>query len=356
MTAPVNIGVVGLDAFGTQLVRTFTDLPGARVSWLCDRSREIRKEMSDRFPEIRVSGRFNDLLTDETVDALVIATPASTHFELARRTLEADKHVFVTKPLALTNAHAQTLVELAGRQRRGLMVESLLLFHPAIRKLKELIELGHLGDVYYVDAVRQELARPGEDSSTVWDLGAHDVAVILYLTGEDPLVVSARGESHSPDGEHDLVLCRLGFLNGVSGHLHLSRLDPRSTRRLAVVGSERTAVFDPSDPTGTLTIHEKGAATTAREQSTRLGDVVAHRLAGEDSLELECEHFLTVTRSARQARDGRKEAARAVTVMSALARSLSRGGEPEPLEHDGDDRDTPVIPLLRTEREKRRWA
>ncbi len=356
MTEAVNIGVVGLDACGTELVRTFVDCPGAQVSWLCDRRREIRKAMRDRFPEIRVSGRFNDLLTDETVDAIAIATPADTHFELARRTLEAAKHVFVTKPLAQSGRHAELLVELAGRQRRGLMVEHLLLFHPAIRKLKELIELGHLGDLYYMEAVRQDLARGGREASTLWDLGAHDVAVILYLMGEEPLVVSARGESHSPNGEADVVLCRLGFLNGASAHLHLSRLDPRGTRLLAVIGSERTAVFDRSAADRALTIHERGAATSERSANTRLGDVVTVRLSDENPLELECKHFLTVVRSARQARDGRKEAARAVTALDALERSLSRGGEPEPLWHEGESRDTQVIPLLRAEREKRRWA
>jgi predicted dehydrogenase len=355
VTPPVRIAVVGLDEPGTRLARAFADRPGAHVAWLCDRRREVRRQVSERFPEIRISGRFSDILTDETVDAVAIATAPSTHFELARRSLEADKHVFVTKPLALTDAHARALVELAGRRRRGLMVEHLLLFHPAIRKLKELIELGYLGDVYYVDAARQQLMRQGSDASTLWSLGAHEIAVILYLLGEAPVVVSARGESHSPSGEPDVVHCRLGFLNGVSGHLHLSRLDPRGTRRLAVVGSERTALVDRSTPSS-LTVYERGAATSRRTSESRFGDVIGIQLSGEDSLELECEHFLTVTRSTRQVRDGRTEAARAVTVMSALARSLERGGEPEPLNREADGRDTPVIPLLRGKREWRKGA
>jgi len=351
--AQVRIAVVGLDDPGTRLTRAFRDRPGADVTWLCDRRREVRKAIGERFPEIRVSGRVSDVLTDETVDAVVIATPPSTHFELVRRTLDAGKHVFVTKPLALREAHAQALVALAGRKRRGLMVEHLFLFHPAVRKLKELIELGHLGDVYYAEVGRQELTREDTDVGTLWRLGAHDIAVVLYLLGQAPELVSAQGESHSPDGAHDVIQCRLDFPNDLMAHVRLSRLDPRQIRRLAVVGSERTAVVDPSAPAA-LTLHERGAAISRRASEARLGDVVGIQFPDERPLELACDHFLAVTRSTRQARDGRDDAARAVSVLSALARSLARGGQPEPLER-GDEgaANTAVVPLVR---DAGRWS
>jgi predicted dehydrogenase len=333
---PLTVGVVGLGYWGPNLARTFEDLPQADLRWLCDANPEIRLRIKSRYPDCHLAADIDELLADETLDAVVIATPAPTHYELATRALEADKHVLVEKPLALDGTEADELVRLADRRSRHLMVGHVLLFHPAVAVLKQLIDDGELGDVYYLYGNRQNLGKVRRDENALWSLGAHDLSVLLYLLGDEPIEVSARGECYVQPGIADMVFCYLTFATGISAHMHLSWLDPHKLRRLTAVGSKRMAVFDDMETERKLTIYEKFAIPARTEAfgeyvQVRFGDIVCPRVPNDEPLRLECEHFLATIKSPGQARASGREASAVVHVLDALQHSLDNGGVPVPV-------------------------
>jgi predicted dehydrogenase len=315
--APVSIGVAGLGPWGSRLARVLDDLPGAELHWICDSSSATLLQAKGRVRSLSSTTSFDDLLADEGLDAVVIATPPGTHAELARRAVEADKHVFVETPLALAGADADELVRGAERSGRRLMVGHVLLFHPAVRRLKELLDDGELGDVYYVSADRLGPPPSGRESNVLWDLGAHDVSAILYLLGDQPVEVSAAGDAYLQPGVTDVISASLTFATGIRAHARLSWLEPLRTRRLTVVGSRRTAVFDDTDRDRPLTVHD------GKPQ----GEIVSPRLPTEDPLRAECERFVAAIRSSQEVVAGGREGAAVVNVLEAIQRSLERDGE-----------------------------
>lgn len=354
MRTPIPVGVVGFGDRGLNLARTFDRLPGAEVRWLCDRNPEVRMAHRFGFPSAEWTADVDDLLADDGLDAVVIATPLSTHYELALRALDAHKHVFVEQPLALSGGDAQKLVDEAERRDRVLMVGNVLLFHPAVRKLKELVDTGALGDLYYLYGNRQNLGKVRPDENALWNLGAQDVAVLLYLLDDQPIEVAARGESYLRRGVPDVVFCYLKFATGISAHLHLSWLDPHKLRRTTVVGSERMAVVDDLEPERKLTIYDKRAVSDETDPysehvDVRFGDIVSPRLTADDSLRLECEHFVSKIRSQVGLESSGREGATVVEILEALQCSLDSGGLPQAFV--GGSRMSPdrsVIPLIAT--------
>ena len=332
MRRSVNVGVVGLGYWGPNVARSFAVLPDARVTWLCDESPEARARLEGRHPGARITGSFDDLLADEELDAVVIATPPSTHGALAFAALERNKHVFVEKPLTLDAREADRVVEEAARRKRCLIVGHVLLHHPAVRKLKELVETNELGDVYYLYANRQNLGKVRNDENALWSLGPHDIAVLLYLLDDEPVEVTARGDCYLQPGIPDVVFCHLRFATGVSAHLHLSWLDPHKLRKLTVVGSKRMAVVDDMETERKLTIYEKSAVvprtdTYGEYVQVRVGDIICPRLPSDEPLRLECEHFVAAIRSPSPSASSSREGAAVVHVLEALHESLDRNGE-----------------------------
>jgi predicted dehydrogenase len=349
MRTPVSVGVVGLGYWGPNLARTLDDLPQANLRWLCDTNAEIRLKLRLRYPNAEVTADFDELLDDDDLDAVVIATPSPTHGAFVQRALEADKHVFVEKPLALCGEEADRLVRFAEQRSRSLMVGHVLLFHPAVRKLKELIELGTLGELFYLYGNRQNLGKLRKDENALWSLGSHDVSVLLYLLEDQPIEVSARGEAYVQSGIPDVVFCYLRFATGISAHMHLSWLDPHKMRRLTAVGSERMAVIDDMETERKLTIYERSATPRRTETfgeyvQVSFGDIVCPRLPNDEPLRLECEHFITTVRSGKHG--GAREAAAVVTVLDALQQSLDSGGMPVPVLGAAADDLASVTPLV----------
>ena len=288
-----KVGLAGLGYWGPNLARNFDEL--AELAWLCDLSDENRERFATRFPGARMTADFDELLADEAVEAVILATPVTTHFELAKRALEAGKHVLVEKPPALTGAEAEELVTTAEEQERVLMPGHLLLYHPGVARFKELIESGELGEVLYVYGNRQNLGQIRKDENALWSLGVHDLSVILYLLEEEPVEAWARGESFLTEGVEDVVFCYLRFPSGKVAHMHLSWLDPHKMRRITVVGRDKMAVFDDMELDRKLTVYDKGPverAATYGEWVTRTGDIHSPKIANDEPLRLECEHFL----------------------------------------------------------------
>jgi predicted dehydrogenase len=321
----IEVAVAGLGYWGPNLARNFDDL--AALTWLCDLSPDLLDRFGARYPSARTTTRFDDLLDDETVQAVVIATPVPTHYELSRRALAAGKHVFVEKPPALNGAEAEELVALAEERDLVLLPGHLLLYHPAVEKLKELIDHGELGDILYIYGNRQNLGQFRKDENALWSLGAHDLSVILHLVGEEPTELWARGESFLHEGIEDVVFCYLRFPSGVAAHMHLSWLDPHKMRKMTVVGRNKMAVFDDMELERKVTVYDKGSEQRAEsygEWRTRTGDIYIPKIANDEPLRLECRHFLSLVAGDGDRIAAARDGAAVVRVLEQLQASLER--------------------------------
>jgi predicted dehydrogenase len=288
-----KVGVVGLGYWGPNLARNFDEL--AQLTWICDVSPDRLGAHDARFPTAKATADFAEMLDDPELDAVVIATPVPTHFDLARRALEAGKHVLVEKPPALTAAEAKDLRAIAQERGLTLLPGHLLLYHPGVRKLRELVESGELGEVLCLYGNRQNLGKIRKDENALWSLGVHDLSVILYLVGEEPAELWARGHAFLTPGVEDVVFCYLRFPSGKIAHMHLSWLDPHKMRKITVVGKEKMAVFDDMELERKVTVYEKAPeqpAHTYGEWRTRTGDIWCPKIPNDEPLRLECQYFL----------------------------------------------------------------
>jgi predicted dehydrogenase len=305
----IRVGQAGLGYWGANLVRNFDEL--AELTWLCDAAGERREQYGRRYPRSRVSADFDELLAAGDVDAVVIATPVPTHHDLAKRALLAGKHVFVEKPPAMRAHEMEELVALAQERSLVLMPGHLLLYHPAVQKVKDLIDGGDLGDVLCIYGNRQNLGKIRKDENALWSLGVHDLSVILHLLEEEPSEVWAHGNAFLNPGVEDVVFCYLRFPSGKIAHMHLSWLDPHKMRKLTVVGREKMVVFDDMELERKVTIYEKAPwepASTYGEWRTRTGDIFSPKIPNHEPLRLECRHFLGLVEHGpgdfREATDG----------------------------------------------------
>jgi predicted dehydrogenase len=322
---PVRVAVAGLGYWGPNLARNLAAIDGCELAWLCDASREARERMAAAFPGARATAHLDEVLGDETVDAVVLATPVPTHADLATAVLRAGKHCFVEKPLATSAADAQRVLDAAGETGRILMVGHLLEYHPAVRRLKEMIDADELGGLYYMYGNRLNLGQLRADENALWSLGAHDVSVALHLIGEEPVECVAQGVSYVRQPVQDVVFCFLRFPSGVVAHLHLSWLDPHKERRITVVGSRRMATFDDMLIEGKLTVYDKGFdedTSSWGEYIARSGDTFSPRIPNREPLRLECEHFIDCIRTGATPRSDGASGLRVVRVLEALQRSL----------------------------------
>jgi predicted dehydrogenase len=257
----------------------------------------------------------------------VIATPVPTHAELARQALRAGKHVFVEKPVALAATDAEELDALASERGLTLMPGHLLLYHPGLRKLREIVTSGDLGRLLVVYGNRQNLGKIRRDENVLWSLGAHDLSVILDLVGEEPVEVSARGESFLNPGVEDVVFAYLRFPSGVVAHMHLSWLDPHKMRKMTVVGDRKMAIFDDMELDRKVTVYDKGPqepADTYGEWLTRTGDIWSPKIPNDEPLRLECQHFLALVRGEADSTPARENGVAVVRALEELQRSLER--------------------------------
>jgi predicted dehydrogenase len=295
VAAVARIGQVGLGYWGPNLARNFDDL--AELAWLCDLDEALLERYAARHPRARTTHRYEDLLEDRSVDAIVIATPVPMHYPMAKQALEAGKHVFVEKPPAMRAHEMEELCALSSERALVLMPGHLLLYHPGVRKLKELIGSGALGDLLCMYGNRQNLGKIRRDENALWSLGVHDLSVILYLVEEEPDEVTAHGNSFLTPGVEDVVFCYLHFPSGKIAHMHLSWLDPHKMRKITVVGTEKMAVFDDMELDRKMTISDKAPwkrADSYGEWLTRSGDIHIPKIPTDEPLKLECQKFLAL--------------------------------------------------------------
>jgi predicted dehydrogenase len=317
------IGVAGLGYWGPNLARNFAEL--GVLSALCELDPALRARFAERYPRVRMHEDFAELLADDSVAAVVIATPVPTHYPLARSALAAGKHVLVEKPPAMHGAEIDELVALAAERELVLMPGHLLLYHPGVRKLKALIDGGELGEVLCVYGNRQNLGIVRTNENALWSLGVHDLSVILYLLDEEPDRAVAYGRDFLTEGVEDVVFCYLSFPSGKIAHMHLSWLDPHKMRRMTVVGREKMVVFDDMELERKVTVYEKAPwkrAETYGEWQTRSGDIFIPKIATDEPLRLECQEFMRLIEGEGDRRKVAEDGARVVRALERLTLSL----------------------------------
>jgi predicted dehydrogenase len=326
VSEPLNIGVVGLGYWGPNLARNFDRLRDSELRWVCDAREDSLERVGQQFPGARRATELDEMLADPELDAVCVATHVPSHAPVARRVLAAGKHCFVEKPLAQSLDEAEEIVEAAQEAGRTLMVGHLLEYHPGLEKLKQIADSGELGDIYYIYGNRLNLGKLRADENALWSLGAHDVSVVLRLAGgEDPIEMTAHGESYMRSGVEDVVFCYLRFASGLAAHLHLSWLDPHKERRFTVVGSKRMATFDDMELERKLTVYDKGFDQNFEsygEYIARSGDIWSPRIPNDEPLRIECQEFVDAIRKGRPPRSDGESGLRVVRVLEALQQSL----------------------------------
>jgi predicted dehydrogenase len=318
-----RVGLVGLGYWGPNLARNFDEL-GTLVA-LCDLDADLRERFAARYPNATVYSDYAEMLARSELDAVVVATPVPTHYALSKQALEAGKHVFVEKPPAMRASEMEELVALAEERGLVLMPGHLLLYHPGVHKLKELVDSGQLGDVLCVYGNRQNLGVIRKDENALWSLGVHDLSVILYLVGEAPSDAVAHGNAFLNEGVEDVVFCYLRFPSGKIAHMHLSWLDPHKMRKVTVVGRDKMAVFDDMELERKITVYDKAPeepSSTYGEWRTRTGDIFSPKIPNDEPLKLECRHFLALVQNGGAAGKEMRDGLEVVRALEMLTESL----------------------------------
>jgi predicted dehydrogenase len=329
----VKVGVVGCGYWGPNLVRNLKQAADCELKVLCDVSEERLKHMHRLYPELATTQRFADLLEDNELDAVVVATPARFHFEMAKAALLAGKHVFIEKPMARTAAECEELNEIAHKQGLQIMIGHTFLFSPAVRKMKEVIDAGDIGKVQYIAARRLNLGLFQKDINVAWDLAPHDISIILHLLDDKPQSVSCTGSSHVTRGIEDVTMMYLSFAKSRCAFVHNSWLDPKKVRQMTVVGSQRMIVYDDTEPLEKLKIYDARVVVPPHYDtfaeftySYHYGDAYIPYIKQDEPLKLECNHFLDCVReNTRPITDG-KLGLEVVRILEASGQSLKHNG------------------------------
>ena len=327
-----SVGVVGMNYWGPNLARNFARLKDCDLRWLCDLDERLLERHASAYPGVQTTTDLDEMLADPKLDAVIIATSVPTHAALALRALDAGKHCFVEKPLALTASDARAVSDRAAERGLTLMVDHLLVFHPAVVHLKALIDEGRLGSVFYLYGNRQNLGIVRPDENALWSLGPHDISVMIHLAGEVPIEAQATGQSYLQPGVEDVVFGLVRFASGVIGHLHLSWLDPHKIRRMTVIGDEKMAVFDDMETERKLTLYDKGPIPRTDSYGeyiqVRSGDIWIPKIPSDEPLRLVCQHFVDAICDGTAPISGGAEGVAVVEVLEAMTRSLAESGRP----------------------------
>jgi predicted dehydrogenase len=320
-----SIGMVGAGRWGGNWIRTLSALPGTQLRWVCDVSPASLDRVKQQFPHVQTTTQLDDLLHDKTLDAMVIATIAPTHFNVASRALSAGKHVLVEKPMTLTTTDAVALTELARRLHRVLMVGHLLEYHPVIRFIRNLIDSGELGEVCYLYQQRLNLGTIRADENAWWSLAPHDISVANRLLGAAPISVQCRGQNIVHAGVADVVFAALEYPGSKLAHVHVSWLDPQKSRKLVVIGSKKMVIFDDAAEQKLLLL-DKGFDRVGDIVTLKQGATTLPQPEAGEPLALEAQHFVDCIRTgARPISDG-VAGAQVVSVLEYGQRSLEQGG------------------------------
>ncbi len=337
--ALVRVAAVGCGYWGPNVIRNLDVIAGFELCCVCDADPRRLRPVAARYPGATSTTNVEAIFGDASIDAMYLSTPVSTHYELVKRALESGKHVLVEKPLATTVGQAEDLARLAAARGLTLMVGHTFVFSPPVRKVKELIDAGLIGPIYYVETTRVNLGLFQKDVSVVWDLGPHDVSILTYWLGEVPVQVSARGRSFLGETLEDVAFMTLEFPSGILAQVQISWLAPSKLRRTSIVGRQRMVVYDDLEPVEKVKVYDRGVdrqpASFGEFQLTyRFGDILSPRLDTTEPLYTECTHFLECIQTGREPDTNPRSGVEVVRVLQAAERSLRNGGAPQAVHQD----------------------
>jgi predicted dehydrogenase len=329
----IRVGVIGYGYWGPNLVRNFMSAPGSAVTRVCDQRKERLSSLGNLYPGVNTGADSSDLINDPQIDAVVIATPVSSHFELAMSALKAGKHVLVEKPLAAKSDQARELVDEAAARNLVLLVDHTFVYTDAVRKIRELISSGQLGEIYYYDAVRVNLGLFQHDVSVIWDLAIHDLSIIDHVLPSKPVAVSATGISHVPGQPENVAYITLFFASAQIAHVHVNWLTPVKVRHTLIGGSEKMILYDDLEPSEKLKVYDKGIDVTPEPEdvykmlvSYRLGDMWAPQISNTEALQTEALHFIDCIENNKQPETDGPAGLRMVSLIEAAETSLRDRG------------------------------
>ena len=331
----LKVGVVGAGAWGRNHVRTVAGMPDAELAAVCDTDAKTRDKLAKQYPATLITDNLDKLLA--AVDAVIVASPAATHAAVALRAIEAGKPVLVEKPFALNAKDAEAVARRGEEKQVAVLAGHLLVYHPAVERLREMVQGGELGRVFYLYGLRVNLGQVRKDENALWSFGPHDVSVALYLLGEEPVRVAAHGKSYLQPAIEDVVFLTMEFASGALAHVQMSWLDPHKERKLTVVGAKKMVVFDDMEPREKLRIYDKGVdrppeyGSFGESLAIREGDIFIPRIPTLEPLAAELTHFVRAAQGREVPRAGAHDGVRVVRVLEAASRSLARGGAPEAL-------------------------
>lgn len=329
----VKVGVIGYGYWGPKLARNFHEVPTTELTMVADLDEKRLAQARRSFPDVATTTDYHELLESDDVDAVVVATPVSMHFPVARDCLRNGKHVLIEKPLARNRTEGQALVDLAKARDLILMVGHTFEYNPAVVMLRDIVASGELGRIYYAYSQRTNLGIFQKDINVLWDLAPHDLSILLYVLGTDPTSVSASGESYVRPGIHDVAHATLNFPDQVQAHVHVSWLDPCKVRRLTVVGSKKMVVYDDVETQEKIKIYDKGVDKPAHtdnygefQLSYRYGDIKVPMIPLDEPLKIEAAHFAESIINKTQPRSNGEVGLKVVKILESTDKSLMNGG------------------------------
>ncbi len=328
-----NIAVVGCGYWGPNLVRNFKSLSECDVTVVCDTDSQRLNHMKSLYKDIKTTTNFAAILSDRSIDAVVIATPVRMHYEMARLCLESGKHTFIEKPMVPSVRLAEKLILIAQKKNLILMVGHTFLYSPPVRKIKEIVSQGELGEINYISARRLNLGLFQKDINVAWDLAPHDVSIILYVLEEMPISVNCQGKAHVTPEIEDVTSMTLNFSNGGFATIQSSWLDPNKVRDMTFVGSQKMLLYNDLEPMEKIKIYDKRVEAPPHydtfaefHYSYHYGDMYAPYLNHYEPLKVECSHFIDCIRSGAQPESSGYEAIKVISILEAATNSLKNGG------------------------------
>jgi len=329
----IKIGVIGYGYWGPNLVRNFAETSGATVACVADLNQNRLDLVQKRYPGVRTTTQFQDLLTDPSIDAIAVATPVHTHFELGMAALKAGKHLWLEKPMTETSLQARKLIDEAEKRNLVLIVDHTFIYTGAVRKMSELIKSGDIGSVYYYDSTRVNLGLFQRDVSVISDLAVHDFSILDYLLGEQPVAVSAVGTHHFPDTPENLAYLTLFYDSGMIAHINVNWLAPVKMRQILIGGSSKMITYDDLEPSEKIRVYDKGISFTDDPQQIyemrvgyRTGDMWAPRLDSTEALRVEGDHFVDCIENGKKPFTDGSLGLRVVEIIEAATRSMNERG------------------------------
>jgi len=333
MDREIAVAVVGCGYWGPNLIRNFNALPECKVRYVCDKDEKRLAHMKQLYPSVEPTKDFEKIVGDKEVDAVVVATPVHLHYELSKMALQAGKHTFVEKPMTQTSAQANELVQIAAKKELTLMVGHTFIYSAPVRRIKEIVKSGDIGEIQYISSRRLNLGLFQKDINVAWDLAPHDISIILYLLGKPPISVNCQGKAHINKDIEDVTNMSLDFENGGFATIHSSWLDPNKIREMIIVGSKKMIVYDDNEPLEKIKIYDKRVEAPPHydtfaefQYSYHYGDMISPYIKQTEPLKVETQHFLDCIKTGKKPESNGLEGLRVIQILEASSRSLKSGG------------------------------